>query len=224
MQHGFHAKNVSDENDNPTGGVVVGTGFTISWQDGPLGRGGDRKAPNGAFIEDVLQACVQRLEFFQASMFECMANLEAIANLRMALVHLDKRTKDREARNIEGTHEVTAPIREVEQELSEEGLPDESSSYDRMVRKAECTCGRKVELSFYPRPPTHKVVPLGENVTCECGIVFEAKYTLMGIEEQWSIVATYVPLDEHNLSKFETNPIWLKYQELSQALCARGGE
>ena len=35
LRFGFHAKNVTDENGNPAGGVVVGTGFTISWQGWP---------------------------------------------------------------------------------------------------------------------------------------------------------------------------------------------
>ncbi len=106
MKNGLHAKNVSDENGNPTGGVVVGTGFTISWQDGPLGRDGYRVQPNGAFIEDVIQACIQRLEYFQESKYECGANKGAIHALVAANGCLADRTKARETRKVEGTHEV----------------------------------------------------------------------------------------------------------------------
>jgi hypothetical protein len=38
---GYQALNVKDEQGRPTGGVVVGTGFTIAWQNGPLGRGAE---------------------------------------------------------------------------------------------------------------------------------------------------------------------------------------
>ncbi|MCB9910503.1 MAG: hypothetical protein H6829_09590 [Planctomycetes bacterium] len=109
MQVGFHAKNTTDDNGNPTGGVVVGTGFTISWQDGPLGRGEDRKAPNGAFVEDVIAAVRQRLAFYQNSndgKFWCPENEQAMDHLWDALQALESRTKAREARKVEGTHEA----------------------------------------------------------------------------------------------------------------------
>lgn len=109
MQVGFHAKNTTDENGNPTGGVVVGTGFTISWQDGPLGRGEDRKAPNGAFVEDVIVAVMQRIRFYQDAnnqKFACAENDRALNHLLKALRSLESRTKSREARGVEGTHEA----------------------------------------------------------------------------------------------------------------------
>lgn len=107
MRVGFHSKNVTDAAGNPAGGVVVGTGFTISWQDGPLGRGEDRKAPNGAFVEDVIAAVIQRIEHYQEASggkFACEENRVALACLRGALNELDERTKRREAAGIEGTH------------------------------------------------------------------------------------------------------------------------
>lgn len=107
MQIGFHAKNVTDASGNPAGGVVVGTGFTISWQDGPLGRGEDRKAPNGAFVEDVIAAVIQRIEHYQAAQdgkFACHENAMALLGLGDALRLLNERTKAREARQVEGTH------------------------------------------------------------------------------------------------------------------------
>lgn len=107
MHIGFHSKNTQDENGNPTGGVVVGTGFTIAWQDGPLGRGDDRKAPNGAFVEDVIDAARQRIAFYQEAAdgrFACDENSEALRHLVAALAALDSRTRNREARQVEGTH------------------------------------------------------------------------------------------------------------------------
>jgi len=106
MRNGYTANNILDENGNPTGGSVIGVGITIEWQDGPLGRGDDRREPNGAFVEDVISACVERLDFYQRSKFACADNIDAIYHLEMALKHLKDRTKDREERNVEGLHEA----------------------------------------------------------------------------------------------------------------------
>ncbi len=93
------------EDGKPAGGVSSGRGFAISWQNGPLGRGNDRKEPNGAFVEDVIQAVIGRIEFYQASEFACDANARALDALAEAAEELDARTKDREKRAVEGTHE-----------------------------------------------------------------------------------------------------------------------
>lgn len=104
MKNGHFEEHWSDENGNPAGGVSCGRGFAISWQNGPLGRGDDRKIPNGAFVEDVIQAVIGRIEFYQKSKFMCMDNENALKYLRLAAEALDHRTKDREQRNVEGTH------------------------------------------------------------------------------------------------------------------------
>jgi len=104
MKIGFASHHWTDEQGRPAGGVTYGTGFAISWQHGPLGRGPDRKAPNGAFVEDVLAAVIDRIECYQQSEFACSENDEALDYLRSAAEHLDNRTKDREARQVEGTH------------------------------------------------------------------------------------------------------------------------
>ena len=65
---------------NPAGGYVAGVGFRIDWQDGPLGRGEERREPNGAFVEDVLLACLERMRFYQgesedgSGRFRCREN------------------------------------------------------------------------------------------------------------------------------------------------------
>jgi hypothetical protein len=87
----------------PSGGVATGRGFTISWQHGPLGRGNDRKEPNGAFVEDVIAACISRIEFYQQH-FPCQENVDALEGLEYAAARLDERTKDRELRQVEGVH------------------------------------------------------------------------------------------------------------------------
>lgn len=104
MQQEFERKNYSDENDNPTGGYTTGTGFSITWQNGPLGRGKDRKEPNGAFVETIIAVALQRIKYYQDSKFVCRENALAIKKLEEALHWLDSRTKDRETRDVEGTH------------------------------------------------------------------------------------------------------------------------
>jgi len=94
----------TDDDGNPTGGITEGRGFTISWQNGPLGRGNDRREPNGAFVEGVIQAALDRLMFYQNTRFRCPANERAVGHLRNALRVLHIRTVDRELRGVEGTH------------------------------------------------------------------------------------------------------------------------
>lgn len=94
----------TDENGNPTGGYTYASGIEIHWQDGPLGRGEDRKPPNGAFVEGVIQCALGRIKFYQASKFACETNAEAEKHLELALAALERRTAEREARAVEGTH------------------------------------------------------------------------------------------------------------------------
>lgn len=108
MRHGYREQHYFDASGNPEGGVSFGDGFCISWQRGPLGSTdiGDRKPPNGAFVEDVIAAVLGRLEFYQKSKFACQENADAIAHLMFALSALDERTREREARGVEGTYAI----------------------------------------------------------------------------------------------------------------------
>ncbi len=86
---------------------MTGTGLSIQWQRGPLGRDADRQQPNGAFVETVIEAARQRLDFYQSAgggKFKCRENAIAITKLEEALLWLNKRTADREVRQVEGTH------------------------------------------------------------------------------------------------------------------------
>lgn len=103
----FKAENTNDENGNPAGGYVRGNGLNITWQSGPLGRGDERLVPNGAFVETVIAAAIQRIEYYNTAAdgkFRCRENSIAITKLEEALLWLNKRTADREARQVEGTH------------------------------------------------------------------------------------------------------------------------
>ena len=100
----YQSNNQVDDNGNPSGGNVSGTGLIIEWQNGPLGRGAERKEPNGAFVETVIDAARQRIQFYQDSKFNCRENAIAITKLEEALLWLNKRTSDREKRQVEGTH------------------------------------------------------------------------------------------------------------------------
>jgi hypothetical protein len=105
-RQGFEAENNTDKHGHPAGGFVRGTGFSIDWQDGPLGRGEDRQEPNGAFVEDVIHAAIQRIQHYQDDThFRCRENAIALTHLETAALWLDRRTRDREDRGVEGTHE-----------------------------------------------------------------------------------------------------------------------
>lgn len=105
MESGINSSHFSDANGNPAGGTTFGNGFAIGWQNGPLGRGEERKEPNGAFVEDVIQAAADRIRHYQQSRFACEDNAVALTHLELALMALSRRTASREDRGVEGTHE-----------------------------------------------------------------------------------------------------------------------
>lgn len=104
MNQDIKFENWNDVNGNPAGGNVEGVGIKINWQDGPLGRGDAKAKPNGAFVEGVIAAAIQRIEYYQSSKFACRENAIALTHLETALLWLNKRTADRESRSVEGTH------------------------------------------------------------------------------------------------------------------------
>ena len=104
MLQKIDAKYYDDEHGNPAGGITTGTGIQIEWQNGPLGRGPDRKEPTGAFVEGVIAAAIDRLEYYQRSWLNCRENSIAITKLEEALHWMHHRTLARERRGIEGTH------------------------------------------------------------------------------------------------------------------------
>jgi len=99
-------QNKTDEEGIPTGGSVKGIGLDIHWQDGPLVKNAVRSAQNGALVEDVLEACLDRLKYYQETKFNCPENVLALSGIEEAIKWLRKRTEDREKRLVEGTHDI----------------------------------------------------------------------------------------------------------------------
>jgi hypothetical protein len=99
--------NEVDSDGNPTGGYVVGPGLVVNWQSGPLGR--PPKPATGAFVEDVLTAALSRLRFYQSASggkFACRENAISITKIEEAIMWQQKRRSEREARGVQGLHEV----------------------------------------------------------------------------------------------------------------------
>lgn len=104
MQQPLTSHHFTDTCGNPAGGQTFAPGLCIAWQNGPLGRGEDRLEPNGCFVETVIKAAVDRLEYYQGTQFASTYNAQALENLNAALEALHARTADRESRQVEGTH------------------------------------------------------------------------------------------------------------------------
>lgn len=102
------SQNWVDADGNPEGGYVIGVGMDIHYQRGPRAtENGEELAPaNGAFVEDVIYAALQRLQFFQDSKYSCRENAIAITKLEEALDALKRRQLARTLRDVEGKYEV----------------------------------------------------------------------------------------------------------------------
>jgi hypothetical protein len=105
MHQELYETHFRDKKGNPLGGITKGRGIEIRWQKGPLGRGGERIEPNGAFVEGVIAAALGRLKVYQDSKFACPENAQAILHLAAALKELEDRTAEREERGVGGTWE-----------------------------------------------------------------------------------------------------------------------
>lgn len=82
----------------------------IHWQDGIIGP----KGQNGAFIEDVIEAALQRLRWFNSRPeSRCRENSLAITKLEEAMQWLDWRTRQRVIGGVENTYESHEPAESV---------------------------------------------------------------------------------------------------------------
>lgn len=71
----------------------------IHFQNGPINEHG----VNGISGEALLTVAIDRLRSFQAGEYKCKENACALTHLEEALMWLQKRTRDRMARGVEGT-------------------------------------------------------------------------------------------------------------------------
>ena len=110
-----------DENGRPAGGethIATPRGYEnplaykanrvhIFWQNGPLReQGTDQPAEkNGAFVEDLLIAAIDRIDFYQEGEFACRENALIKTKIQEALHWCYERTDDRLRRGVEGTHQ-----------------------------------------------------------------------------------------------------------------------
>lgn len=102
-------QNFKTDEGYPNGGWAAGVGFDIKWQKGPLvdPETNERLRPNGAFVETLLKAVKQRIEFYQDSPFNCEENARAISHIEAAIQALNDRTARRTEEGTEGTWKVT---------------------------------------------------------------------------------------------------------------------
>lgn len=83
----------------PDGGVCIGNTSLISFQNGPIGEHG----VNGISQEALLAIVIDRLRCFQAGPHASPDNESALNHVVGAVYFLQKRTKERLARGVEGT-------------------------------------------------------------------------------------------------------------------------
>ncbi len=83
-------------------GDILRTVSALNFQKGPLKEAG----LNGISIEALLAVVIHHAQGFQAGPYRCRENACAITHLEEALMWLQKRTRERMARGVEGTHTV----------------------------------------------------------------------------------------------------------------------
>lgn len=74
----------------------------IQFQNGPIQEAGI----NGISGEALMAIQIDRLRSFQSGPFKCRENALALTALEESLMWLQKRTRDRMARGVEGTHAI----------------------------------------------------------------------------------------------------------------------
>lgn len=94
------------------GGQIPGLGMrlfgvNLRFQEGPIGKNEDGSPRledmNGITNEALLAVLIDRMRGFQGGQFACRENALALTKMEEALMWLQKRTRDRMARGVEGT-------------------------------------------------------------------------------------------------------------------------
>lgn len=128
----------------------------IHFQEGPIKDCG----VNGVATEDLIAICIDRLQHFQDSKFNCRENAMAMTKLEESLMWLRKRTLDREAKGIEGTNIVDSiqdtlsqnPIYKLLNTYQKEQLDifmrENSIERDNILLQEEISLGKKLILAL----------------------------------------------------------------------------
>ena len=95
---GYHSKG----NPSADASTRDETSTHLLFQNGPILEAG----VNGVTNEALLAIVLDRLEKFQEGDYRCRENALAITKLEEAMHWLNHRTRQREARGVEGTHKV----------------------------------------------------------------------------------------------------------------------
>lgn len=93
--YGFHTKG----NPAADGFNSDDTCLKVLFQNGPIGEAG----VNGISQEALLAIVEDRLASFQKGPYACRENAVALTKIQEAMMWLQKRTRDRETRGVEGT-------------------------------------------------------------------------------------------------------------------------
>lgn len=94
MRNQIHSSHYVDTDGVPIGGQTSGVGIEITWQSSPLKDG---EAPTGAFVEGVITAALERVEFYQRTRAADVFNIGVIAALKEALNILEERHASRDS-------------------------------------------------------------------------------------------------------------------------------
>ena len=94
--HHYLIQPMTAPDDHPAGAINP---VTIKFQNGPIKEAG----VNGVSQEALLAVVIDRLRSFQEGQYACRDNAIALTHLEDALMWLQKRTRDRLARGVEGT-------------------------------------------------------------------------------------------------------------------------
>lgn len=99
-----HHYQIVQDGTKAIGGGPAAPGFcyAIVFQNGPINEVG----VNGITHEALLAILQDRLEGFQSGPFACNDNQEALEAVKKAQSVLQRRTKERLARGVEGTHKI----------------------------------------------------------------------------------------------------------------------
>lgn len=97
--HEYQIRKFVKGEDDDTADVEL---CNIKFQNGPIAEAG----VNGISNEALLAIVEDRLVGFQSGKYACRDNAVALTKLQEAMIMLHKRTRDRVARGVEGTHTV----------------------------------------------------------------------------------------------------------------------